>query len=182
MPVRKRTVGSRAVGGPAALVAELAAELRSPRPFGQPFVEIDTFPRSGLTAVTVIWDALRGLTDEQRSAAVLDAYQQVHPNVGADRVAFALGYTTAEATAAGKLPYAVRPTLAAEPTLDRAAVAAVVREYGGADDRRAAFPALRFPTREDAEACRQKLLDRLPGTEAVWTIAETVSPDDAAFL
>lgn len=174
MPVRKRVVGVTRGRGPANLVAELAAELRAPRPFGQPFVELDSFPRTGLTAITVIWDAFRGLPDERRSAAVLDAYRQVHPDAGPKSVAFALGYTTAEAAAAGRLPFAVRPTLAAEPSLNQAKLVGVFAEYGVRADRRPGFPPLRFPSREDAEACRQKLIDVLPGTEAVWTITETV--------
>lgn len=181
MSVQKRTVGIRRGRAPAALLSELAAELRSPRDFGQPFVQIDYFTRSRLTAVTVIWDALRDLSDEDRSAVIAEAYTQVHPDIGPNKIAFALGLTAAEATVANKLPYAVRPTLAAEPTIDRAAIADVVRAYGGKAGRRQSFPALRFPTREGAELCRQKLIDRLPGTEAIWTIAETVpafDPDD----
>jgi hypothetical protein len=45
------------------------------------------------------------------------------------------------------------------------------------------FPAaLRFSTQGDAELCRQKLIERLPGTDTIWTIAQEVQTPEWARI
>jgi hypothetical protein len=39
---------------------------------------------------------------------------------------------------------------------------------------------LRFPTEEDAEACRRRLIQRLPGSEPVWIINRELVARDFA--
>lgn len=35
-----------------------------------------------------------------------------------------------------------------------------------------------FTTRDDAEACRKHLIERLPGSDELWFIVEEVSPTE----
>ena len=98
MPVIRRTVGPQET--PADLADarnDLVRELLRPRDFGQPLIEEEEFPRTGLLMVTVIWDRWAGVSDRNRSSAILGAYETAKGVEYRNRIAVALGLTVAEA-------------------------------------------------------------------------------------
>src|SRR5438552_10259546 len=112
MPVIRRTVGPQET--PADLADarnDLVRELLRPRDFGQPLIEEEEFPRTGLLMVTVIWDRWAGVSDRNRSSAILGAYETAKGVEYRNRIAVALGLTVAEAVDVGKMPYQVVPLL-----------------------------------------------------------------------
>jgi hypothetical protein len=173
MPVKHRTIGAPPPGAPVALVEELTAELKGGREFGQPVVEVDTYQRTNVVLVTVIWDKFGPLSDGQRSAVIVDAYTRAFGPPGPDNTVFAVGWTMDEAVDAGKFPFMIVPLLRASDPVDRGQIRDVAIEFGGTPTPGSDFPAvLRFTTREDAEICRAKLVERLPGSDPIWTITQ----------
>jgi len=88
------------------LVAQLAEELKSDRPSGQPFIEEEEFPTKKLR-VNVLWDEWDRVPLEERTATILRAYEEAEGREYRDRIALASGLTVPEAHAAGMLPYQV---------------------------------------------------------------------------
>src|SRR5215212_2915019 len=86
------------------LVDALVDELKSGREAGQPVIEEQYFPKTKAVRVSVIWDKWAPLSDEERSATILRAYEQVDKEIY-DRIALAIGLTVPEAYEAGLLPY-----------------------------------------------------------------------------
>jgi hypothetical protein len=178
MPVKRRTVGVDRDGAPAALVEELVDELREQREFGQPLIEVETFPRTGLVGVTVLWDKWDGLPDIQRTAVILEAYTRANGESAASQVAFAIGMTTAEAAEIGKLPYAIRPQVKPSDGVNPERVRAVAQEVGSlCSPGSGSPPVMRFSSLEEAEACRKTLIEKLPGSDTVWAITHETGGD-----
>ena len=175
MPVKRRTIGASLPGVPDALVAELADELRDGREFGQPLVEVDTYPRTNVKLVTVTWDKFESLGEAQRSAVIQEAYARALGPPPAGHTVFAVGFTLQEAESAGRLPYSVVPYLYGPAGVSTDQVLDLMIEFGASVTPRGGAPAvLRFSTLADAEACRAKLIERLPGSDAVWSIIQAV--------
>ena len=173
MPVLRRSSGPPNVDRFKALSEELTRELNSPKEFGQPIVDEETFPRTGLKGVTVLWERWGGLTDPERTGVILEAYEQAYGAKEKERVAFAVGLTVPEATEVGKLPYTIMPSLRRTDAISQEQVRRAVTDMGGEILENSDFPAvLRFATLADAEACRRKLIERLPDTDAIWNIAQ----------
>jgi len=178
MPVKRRTIGGASTRPPDVLVRDLVAELKGTKEFGQPLVEVETFERTGLVGVTVVWDRLEPLSDAQRTAVILEAFTQAFGDPGPGGVAFALGLTVAEAVEAGKLPFALVASPRASDAISPERVRAVLDEFGGTSPAAGGLPALRFAGRDEAEACRAKLVEFLPGSDAIWTITQDVGRPD----
>jgi len=156
------------------LVRELVEELRHSRDFGQPLIEELCFPKTNNLRVQVIWDKWDPISDEDRYQTILEAYQQVEGKELRDRIALAIGLTVPEAQQLGLLPFQVVPMVRkGDPvTLEQCREAMLAQGASILFDP--GKPQLRYATREEAEACKQRLSEQLPGSEPVWAIAEDV--------
>jgi hypothetical protein len=155
------------------LAERLADELRSNRESGQPRIDEVQFP-TGKIRVNVIWDAWDRLLLEERTATILRAYELAEGRDYRDQIALASGLTVPEAHAAGMLPFQIMTALRkGDPVTLEACKQAMLQEGAsqlfGPDKLQ-----LRFATEEEAEACRQRLIRRLPESEPVWLIAQEV--------
>lgn len=154
------------------LVAELADELRSNRPFGQPLIREQRFPKTDVIRATVIWDKWESLSDEDRLATILQAYEDVEGEAFRDRVALAIGLTVPEAHGAGLLPIQVTTALRASDAVTVEECRDAMIEFGASVLSNPERPALRFATVEEAEQCVQQLIKRLPKSEPVWIMTQ----------
>src|SRR5437667_12322584 len=77
---------------------KLAAELKSNREYGQPFIYEQEY-RTGKLRVTVVWDEWNGMSLQERSATILRAYELAEGIPYRERVALASGLTVPEAHA-----------------------------------------------------------------------------------
>jgi hypothetical protein len=166
----------RARGG---LAEKLAAELTSQHEFGQPLIYERVF-RTGKASVTVIWDEWVRIPLQERSATILRAYEMVEGPEARERVALANGLTVPEAHAAGMLPYQIIAALRKNDPVTREQVQQAFLEEGASRLLDPQAPQLRFATEEEAEACRQRLLRRFPGTDDVWIIHREITAQDYA--
>lgn len=157
------------------LAAQLVEELKSGRESGQPLIFEKEF-RTGKMGVTVIWDKWDRLPLEERSASILRAYELAEGMESRERVVLSTGLTVPEARAAGMLPYQILPALRKTDPLTPDQVREAMLKEGGSTllDPRAIQ--LRFATEEDAEACRLRLIRRLPQSEPIWIINWDVTP------
>jgi hypothetical protein len=159
------------------LVEKLAAELKSDRECGQPVIYEREF-RTGRISVTAIWDAWDGIPLQERSSTILRAYEMAEGAPFRDRIALASGLTALEARAAGMLPYQIIPALRKDDpvTLEQAREAFL--EEGASQLINGYAPRLWFATEEEAEACRQRLIRRFPGSDDVWIINRGMTPPE----
>jgi hypothetical protein len=157
------------------LLTELVNELKASHDAGQPLIEEHVFPKTNAVRVTVIWDKWDAVPDEDRSTLILQAYEQAEGKAFRDRIALAIGFTVPEAVELGLLPFqvitALRPGDAV--TLEQCRQAMI--EQGASLLIDPAKPQLRFATEEEAEACRQRLIQHLPESEPVWVITKDVA-------
>jgi hypothetical protein len=169
------------------LAAKLAAELQTESEFGQPFIYEKEY-RIGKLRVTVVWDEWDDMPLSDRSATIGRAYEVAGAVEYRNRVALASGLTVPEAHAAGMLPYEILPAVRrGDPMTLEEALKAMVDEGGtgiqpsGTFLDRASNVQLRFATLEEAEANKQRLIRRFPGSDEVWVIhRDMTTPDFAA--
>src|SRR5439155_19206863 len=145
------------------LAEKLAAELKSGREFGQPTVYEQEYT-TGKLRVTVIWDEWADASLEERSAIILRAYELAEGAGYRDRIALASGLTVPEAAAAGMLPYQVLPAIRTTDPVNREDVEAAMVEQGASQLEEEDGLQLRFATREEAEAYRSRLIEKLPSS------------------
>ena len=169
---------AKARGG---LAEKLAAELTSERESGQPLIYERVF-RTGKASITVIWDAWVRIPLQERSATILRAYEMAEGPEAHDRVALANGLTVPEAHAAGMLPYQIIAAVRKNDSVTREQAQQAFLEEGASRLLDPQTPQLRFATEEEAEACRQRLLHRFPGTDDVWIILREITDQDAAYV
>lgn len=161
------------------LAEELATELQSNHEYGQPVIYEHVF-RTGKVRVTVIWDKWHDVPLQERSATILRAYEMAEGPQSRDRVALASGLTVPEAHAAGMLPYRIITALRkGDPVTPDQARQAMLDE-GGSQLLNPMTVQLRFATGEEAEAARQRLIQRFPGSEDAWMIEREVTAQDIA--
>jgi hypothetical protein len=173
MPRKKIGVQSVIASTNTGLVEKLAQELESGRDYGQPLVYEQEFATKK-SRVTVIWDEWADASLEERSAIILRAYEQAEGADARDRIALASGLTVPEATAAGMLPYQIITGLRSTDPIRPEDVKAAMLEQGASKLNEVDGLQLRFATREEAEACRQRLTERLPGSEPIWIISRDI--------
>jgi hypothetical protein len=149
------------------LAEKLAAELRSDRECGQPVIYEREF-RTGRISVTVIWDAWDGIPLQERSSTILRAYEMAEGAASRDRIALASGLTVPEAQAAGMLPNQIIPALRKSDPVTSDQAREAFLEEGASQLMNGQAARLWFATEEEAEACRQRLIRRFPGSEGVW--------------
>ena len=156
------------------IVYDLADELRSERSFGQPRIDEEEQSITGRIRVLALWDRWSGMSHEERSSTILRAYREVEGKEFADRITLATGLTFPEAAVSGFLPLQIIPALRpGDPvTLDQCHRAMI--DEGGSILQDPGRPQLRFADEDEAEAARERLSDRLPGSEPVWQILREV--------
>ncbi len=163
------------------LVEKLAAELRKSREYGQPIIDEEVFP-TGKIRVVVIWDEWDRLPMEDRTTAILQAYNRAEDEKR-EKIALASGLTVPEAVAAGMLPFVIIPAVRkGDPVTMEQCRQAMIDEgasrlLGPEPNKLRLLPEpirLRFATLDDAEAARRRLLERLPGSDQVWVITQEV--------
>jgi hypothetical protein len=173
MPVVKRRSGEQPDVRPyTALVDELVRELTGNNKFGQPIVEEEALPRTGLTGVNVFWDQFVAVPDRDRPAVIQEAYRRANSPI-AERLAFAIGYTIPEAAETELLPYHVLLNCSAGTSSDvLGQYKRVMIELGASTLIDSNNPQLRLPTFEQAAECRSELIRRFAGTEGVWVLGQ----------
>jgi hypothetical protein len=161
------------------LAAKLADELRRSKECSQPLIYEQEF-RTGKVRVNVIWDRWDGIPLQERTATILRAFEMAEGRDARDRIALASGLTVPEAHAAGMLPYQIITALRrSDPvTIEQARQAFL--EEGASQLLNGQALQLRFASKEEAEACRSRLIRRFPGTDDVWLINREVTAQDFA--
>jgi hypothetical protein len=161
------------------LADKLANELKNGREYGQPSIYEQEY-RTGKLRVTVVWDEWDSMALQERSATILRAYELAEGAAYRDRVALASGLTVPEAHAAGMLPYEIITAVRkGDPVTDEEVRQAMLEE-GGTQLGHWRRVHLRFATQEEAEACRQRLIRRLAGSDDVWIINREITAEDFA--
>lgn len=161
------------------LAEELAAELKSNHEFGQPVIYEHAF-RTGKVRVTVIWDEWHDVPLQERSATILRAYEMAEGQESRDRIVLASGLTVPEAHAAGMLPFQIIAAVRNSDPVTYDQVKQAMLDEGGSLGFHWNRPQLRFATGEEAEAARQRLIQRFPGSDDVWIIDREVTAQDLA--
>jgi hypothetical protein len=161
------------------LAEKLAAELRSDREYGQPFIYEQEY-RTGKLRVTVVWDAWEGMPLPERSATIGRAYELAEGPSSRDRIALASGLTVPEAHAAGMLPYEIIPAVRKGDPLTEGEARQALMEEGGTQLGHWRKVQLRLATQEEAEAARQRFIARFPGSEEAWVIHRDITAPDFA--
>lgn len=157
------------------LVAALADELRTNRPFGQPVIREQRFPKTDVVRATVIWDKWEPLADDARVTTIKQAYVEVEGDEFRERLALAIGLTVPEAYDAGLLPVQVTTALRTSDPITVEQCRDAMIQLGASVLSDPQKPVLRFATVDEAERCVQQLVEQLPGSEPVWTIAREVA-------
>jgi hypothetical protein len=173
MPRKRRGVEEQPFSARGDLAGRLADELRSNRESGQPVIEEQEFP-TGKLRVTVLWDEWDRLPLEDRIAVILRAYDLAEGRGYRERVALASGLTIPEAHAAGMLPFQIIPALRkGDPVTAEQCRQALIDE-GASTLLAPEKPQLRCATAEEAEVARNRLIQRLPGSDQVWVITQEI--------
>lgn len=165
----------------AALAEQLAGELRACRESGQPLVYEQELG-SQRRRVTVVWDEWDRVPMDERTWVILRAFELAEGTGYRNQIALANGLTVPEATVAGLLPYQVGTALRRDDPVTYEQCRQAMVQEGGSTLFGPDVVQLRFATEEEAEACRQRLIRRLPGSGPVWCISRDISVQDPITL
>ena len=161
----------------AKLVERLVNELQANRECGQPFIYEQSFS-TGKVKILVIWDDWKDLPFEQRTNIILSAMEQSDGKDYRARVALANGLTVREAVAAGMLPYQLFPALRQGDKVTLAQCRDPMLAEGASLLFGPKILQLRFPTEESAEACRKRLIEKLPDSKEIWILSQEITGQD----
>jgi hypothetical protein len=159
------------------LVDRLVDELKADRESGQPFIYEQTFS-TGKLRVLVIWDDWQDLPLEQRTNVILSALEQSDGKDYRAKVALASGLTVPEGVASGMLPYQIITALRKEDQVTLEQCWTAMLAEGATQLFGPKILQLRFPTEESAEACRQRLIRRLPNSDEIWLVSREITAQD----
>jgi hypothetical protein len=157
------------------LLEELTSELKNEKDSGQPIIDEQHSPTTRSVRVNVIWDQWSGVSDEDRTAIILNAYEAVEGKEFRDRIALAVGLTVPEAAASGLLPFEVIAALRTSDNITLQQCRAAMVAEGASVLVDAEKPMLRFATLEEAQACIRRLGEKLPGSQPVWIVSRNVA-------
>jgi hypothetical protein len=159
------------------LVDRLIDELKANRESGQPFIYEQAFS-TGKVRVLVLWDDWKDLSLEQRTNIILSAIEQSDGKDYRAKVALASGLTIPEGVASGVLPYQIITALrkSDKATFEQCSEAMVAE--GASQLFGPKLLQLRFPTEESAEACRKRLINRVPESDDIWIISREITSQD----
>lgn len=152
------------------LVGELVQELKADKEFGQPLAVEEPYGGTDHLRVTVFWDRFDPVSDEERTRIILEAYERLDPEY-TESIAVALGLTFPEAEEEWMLPYEVVPNLRPGDAVTLEKCHQAMMELGASTLRKSHGPVLRFPTGEMARRCVARLIELLPESKDVWTVA-----------
>jgi hypothetical protein len=161
----------------ARLVERLVEELKANRESGQPFIYEQSFTTGKIRAL-VIWDDWKDLPLEERTNIILSAIEKSDGKDYRAKVALASGLTVPEGVAAGMLPYQI---ITAHRKGDRVTLEQCWDAMLSEGASRLFGPnvlQLRFPTEESAEACRKRLIKRLPNSDEIWIVSREITAQD----
>lgn len=159
------------------LVDRLADELKANRESGQPFIYEQVFS-TGKVRVLVIWDDWKDLPLEQRTSIIHSAIEQSDGKDYRATVALASGLTVPEGVAAGVLPYQIITALRKSDKVTFEQCWDAMLTEGASLLFGPKVLQLRFPTEESAEACRKRLIKRLPGSDDIWIVTWDITAQD----
>jgi hypothetical protein len=159
------------------LVSRLVDELKSGRESGQPFIYEQSFS-TGKMRVLVVWDEWKELPLEQRTNIILSAIERADGKDYRAKVALASGLTFPEAVAAGMLPFRIIAALRKGDPVTLEESWDAMRAEGASSLIETSSPQLRFPNEEAAEACKERLIKRLPASENIWLITRETTFQD----
>lgn len=177
MPRKRIEVQSALTAAKVGLAEKLATELKNERDYGQPLVYEQEYSTKK-SRVTVIWDEWADASLEERSAVILKAYEIAEGTVGREKIALASGLTVPEATAVGLLPYQVFAGLRKTDPVKPEHVRDAMLEQGASKLSPEDGLQLRFATKEEAVACRDRLIKKLPESEPIWIVSRDVHIQD----
>ena len=152
------------------LTRELVQELKENRSFGQPLIEEFVLPRTDRLKITVVWDRWEGVPDGVRVKVILNAYNQAESQAFVSRIALPMGLTVFEALHDNVLPFQIVTMLRKSDPVTMDQCREVMLEEGASVLGNPSMPQLAFFDAKGAEACIQRLVKRLPGSEPVWSI------------
>jgi hypothetical protein len=161
----------------AKLVERLVDELQANRESGQPFIYEQTFS-TGKIRVLVIWDDWKDLPLEERTNIILSAVEKSDGKDYRARVALASGLTVPEGVAAGMLPYQIITARRKGDGVTLEQCRAAMLAEGASQWFGPNLLQLRFPTEESAEACRRRLIKRLPNSDEIWIVSREITAQD----
>jgi len=178
MPVVKDRFTPPNVSRFSALRERLVSEWRQPGAFGQPLIREETFDRTGLIGLTVVWDEWEPRDDLERGTIITNAYSEVFGSDQKDRIAFAVGFTEPEAVESGVLPFEVMPLVRkSDPPEWFAGCRQAMLDLGASELWKKGYPRLRLPTLELAEQYVRELSARVPGSDDVWSISQAATAE-----
>ena len=111
-------------------------------------------------------------------SAILRAYELADGVNARDKIALASGLTVPEAIAAGMLPFQILTGLRKTDPVSFDEVREAMLEQGASTLNEADGLQLRFATREEAEACLKRLIQKLPDSEPIWIISRDIHVQD----
>jgi hypothetical protein len=159
------------------LAEKLTAELKADRDFGQSTVYEQKYS-TGKSRVTVIWDEWATVSLEDRSDIVLRAYELAEGTAAREKIALATGLTISETIASGMLPYQIIPAVRKGDPVTREQAEQAFLEQGASQLVNPKVLQLRFTTKEEAESCRQRLIQLFLGRDDVWIINREMMSQD----
>ncbi len=156
------------------LVQKLAEELTSPGVGPQPLIVEQLLPVTNSRHVRVVWDQWANLSEEERAAIIIQAYEKVEGSGAADNITIALGMRPREAAILGVVPYLVQPLHPhlMERTDYRVALSKEVRHTVMGEGAKE----LRYPTEGEANRAVERLKQINPDTS--WVVHEEVDEDE----
>jgi isocitrate lyase len=156
------------------LVEELVNELKNNQEAGQPMIEEYHFPRTNAVRATVIWDKWVPVSDEDRAATIRQAYEVAEGKEFSDRILLASGLTMPEAYESGLLPYRVTAALRKGDPVSLEQCEKALVDQGASLLFEPKNPHLRFATEKEADACVNRLIKALPGSDLIWMVTKEV--------
>lgn len=157
------------------LVKKLVQEFTAASTHLQPLILEEQVPSTKSRHVRVIWDAWKDLTDEQRAAVIVDAYQEAEGPEAAAEITIAEGVTPHEALALGLLPFKVVPTRKKNEPIPQEAYQATLAAAARYSLLGPKAKELRFARLEDAEEAVAGLQEALPGSS--WAVIEEIATE-----
>jgi hypothetical protein len=152
------------------LVKKLVQEFTASSSNLQPLILEEQVPTTKSRHVRVIWDAWKDLTDEQRSAVIVDAYTEAEGPEAAAEITIAEGVTPHEALALGLLPYKVVPTRKKNDPISSQAYQAALAAEARHTLLGPKAKELRYARPEDAHEALKRLQQALPGSS--WALVQ----------
>jgi hypothetical protein len=155
------------------ILAELIGELQSPKPTGQPVIEVRNMSRGGYRHVYVIWDRWEECRPEVRSGIVRDAFATVKGKEYEKSIVITVAATVPEAVDLGLLPFEVKPLKwmgLSDKRLEPIRKALLAEGASAVDLKRYELPVLRFRTEGEAETALGRLKAAVPSLD--WGIVK----------